>query len=209
MASGFEATALHSLGPKGRLGPRGSFSKSLCVLKLIFWALHRSQKCKFSGDSKIPFWSALAPRGNQKVNFQLKFVDSWAPGRPFWREPSSPYPPSRRTIVLRTTPPSTHFRGPWGGGPNNRSCCWLGGWVRNWIIKLDHIIGPEIGRSNFLKWTIQFPIQFSDPIFPGIWPQSGVKKKWITKLDQKLDHRFRSTNWVMKLDRKLDHQIGS
>ena len=80
--------------------------------------------------------------------------------------------------------------------------------MRNWIIKLDHIIGPEIGRSNFLKWTIQFLIQFSDPFVPGIWPQSGVKQNWITKLDQKLDHRFRSTNWVIKLDRELDHKIG-
>ena len=130
-------------------------------MKLIFWALHRSQKCKFSGDSKIPFWSALAPRGNQKVNFQLRFVDSWAPGRPFWREPSPPYPPSRRTIVLRTTPPSTHFRGPWGGvGPNNRSCCWLGGWVRNWIIKLDHEI-CQINDSNLLTHVL---CQSIDPI---------------------------------------------
>ena len=77
-----------------------------------------------------------------------------------------------------------------GGGPNNRSCCWLGGWVRNWIIKLDHIIGPEIGRSNFLKWTIQFPIQFSDPIFKRISLQSRARKNWIKKLDQEIGSSY-------------------
>ena len=37
------------------------------------------------------------------------------------------------------SPQRTHFRSP--GGPNNRSCCWLAGRARNWIIKLDHKIG--------------------------------------------------------------------
>ena len=48
----------------------------------------------------------------------------------------------------------------WPSGLAGRLASWLAGWLagcpKNWIQKLDH--GFE--RSNFWKWTIQFPIQF-------------------------------------------------
>jgi hypothetical protein len=59
----------------------------------------------------------------------------------------------------------------WSSSLAGRLASWLAGWQAgwlaekngsgNWIQKLDY--GFE--RSNFSKWTIQFPIQFSDPIF--------------------------------------------
>ena len=148
--------------------------------------------------------------GKPKGQFPAQIRGFLGPGPSVLARTLLPLPAKPENHCTAYYPSKYPFQRPLGGGgPNNRSCCWLGSWVRNWIIKLDHIIGPEIGRSNFLKWTIQFPIQFPDPICPGIWPQSGVKENWIMQLDQKLDHRFRSTNWVMKLDRKLDHKIGS
>ena len=75
--------------------------------------------------------------------------------------------------------------------------------------KLDHKIGSYYWARNWAIQVSEMDDPISDPFFPGIWPQSGVKQNWIMNLDQKLDHRFRSTNWVMKLDRKLDHKIGS
>jgi hypothetical protein len=70
---------------------------------------------------------------------------------------------------------------------------------------LDHMIGPEIGRSNFLKWTIQFPIQFSDPMFPGIWPQSGVKQK----MDHEIGAEIGSSFSINKLGHEIGSEIGS
>ena len=53
----------------------------------------------------------------------------------------------------------------WAGGQlAGRVPGWLASWRRNWIQNLDQEIRSSFERSNFPKWTIQFPMKFPDPI---------------------------------------------
>jgi len=69
----------------------------------------------------------------------------------------------------------------WPSSLTGRLASWLAGWLAE---KLDH--GSE--RSNFSKWTIQFPFQFSDPTFWVIRPQRNDQHK----LDQEIGSRIGS-----------------